>query len=193
MRPLLVLFGLLASLLAGCAESVQVQDFETSPPPETIEEGSATLVGGEECTNPEAGYTIGYPGAWYANSGDVTTPCTVFDDAPVRLEQQTEIPLDLGVVMGSATGTIEEHLQGLQAIRVEERTETEVAGRTAVIVRGRGTGDALIPEGTRVHRYLVQLPDDQVLIASTYDTGDAAFARKIEVLDAMMGSLRFGS
>lgn len=64
-----------------------------------------------------------------------------------------------------------------------------LSGRDAVIIRGRGNGDALIPEGTQVHRYIVELPDDAVLLASTYDTGDLAFARKIAVLDGMMGTL----
>lgn len=160
-----------------------------SPPPETVGEGSAVLVGGDECHNPEAGYTISYPSAWYANDGSVTTPCTVFGRGPVILQEQTEVPIDIGIVMGTATGDLEDHVEATGGIHVEERTETEVAGRDAVIVRGRGTGDALIPEGTRVHRYVVELGEDRLLLASTYDSGELAFARKIEVLDAMMGTL----
>lgn len=187
----------LALLVAGC--STPGPDgalLEETPPPETIGEGSVTLAGGDECHNPDAGYTVNYPSAWSANDGDVTTPCTVFDHrGRILLDRQTEVPLTYDVVVGTAPSGFDRYVealrQGTAGIDVEALTDTKVADRDAVIVRGDGNGDALIPEGTRVHRYVVDLEDDRVLLASTYDTGDMAFARKIEVLDAMMDTLSF--
>lgn len=163
-------------------------------PPATIDEGSVTLSGGDACRNPDAGYTITYPAAWSANDGDVATPCTVFDPGRVLIERQTDVALTYGVIMGTARTDFDAYVEALDhgtaGIDVESMTDTQVAGRDAVIARGDGNGDALIPERTRVHRYVIDL-DDGVLLASTYDTGDPAFALKVEVLDAMMGTLTF--
>lgn len=176
--------------LAGCSSSTSgaPTPVDDSPPPETIREGSVTLSGGEQCTNEQDGYRIRYPSAWFTNDGSGVPACMYFDVEPVAVEPG-QLPFDLGAVLGTAPVQFEEYVNAISGVDVDERTTTQVAGRDAVIIRGRGNGDALIPEGTQVHRYIVELPDDAVLLASTYDTGDLPFARKIAVLDGMMGTL----
>lgn len=185
---LVVLVALVAAV-AGCAAGDTLSDPVGSvTPPDVDASPTIELTGGQECSNSAAGYTVRYPDAWYVNDGDVAAPCTLFDKEPVAVEPGTDPALELGVVLGTAAVGITT-LADSGGINVEEQTRTTLAGRTAVVQRGRGSGDALIPNDTRVYRYLVDLGDGSTLIASTYDTGDLPFARKAAVLDAMMGTL----
>lgn len=144
----------------------------------------------ETCESPEEGYAVDYPSGWFVNEGDVTDPCTVFDNEPVILEQRTDIPFDRAIHLGTLPGTLQEHTDEPEGIVVEERSETQVAGRDAVLIAGHGAGDALYPQELQVGRYVIQVDDDRVLTASTYGGGDLRYEHKVEVLDAMVETIR---
>lgn len=80
-------------------------------------------------------------------------------------------------------------MERLSGEHVRESKETTIAGRNAVQLLLESTGEALLPEGTLVYQYLVDI-QGRTLIASTSSVASAGtFDSNQAVLDRMMESL----
>ncbi len=145
------------------------------------------LAGGQSCTNERAGYTVRYPAEWHTNSGDVVARCCFFHPEPFEVEAQTEV-LDIAISLRVDAVPFERVTGEGQAERTLEREETTIDGRPAVRTEAEATGAALLPDGTRVYRYAIDL-DGRTVIASTLDVAGLDYAANKRLLDAMVASL----
>lgn len=203
-RLLAVVLLALALSLAACSgpDDSVVEDMPLTTPPPTEDDTAGGDTDGEassgeaawtSCTNPEAGYTVEYPGDWYVNDEGQLDPCQVFDPEPLDLpEQPRELSLGHAVLIRMEPIAFEDATRADLGAEVVEREDVEVDGRRAVRQERLGTGDALIPEDVAVTQYAVDV-DGQTLLAVSYDIGEPAYERKVEVLDEMMASLTFES
>lgn len=182
--------ALAAALVAGCGgDGAPTDETDDSPPPSPTAGAVPALT--ESCDNPDDGYAISYPEGWQTNSGEVVSPCRLFDPEPVDVEPGTEIPFDVAVQLRVADRGFDAMLDLVDddiGADVVERQATEVAGRDAVVVDSVATGETLLPEGVRTRTYYVDV-DGATLIATTHDVGEPDFASKRAALDAMLGTL----
>jgi hypothetical protein len=142
------------------------------------------------CLNPEYGFQIDYPLDWEANPGDVMAPCSLFDPAPIEVQEGTEIPRDIAVAIRVEPTSLAEITQAPQGATVLNERETTVDGHRALQRHVEGTGELLLPEGVRAYRYYVG-GVDWTLVAVTHDVGDVPFETKRRILDEMIESLVF--
>jgi hypothetical protein len=140
---------------------------------------------GASCTSPE-GFAIEHPDDWSVNPGDVAPACTRFSPEPFEVEPNTD-------ARGAAIVFDVEPVDFDRASRAradeESRTPVVVDGRDGVRVE-RVTRDGLYPVGTRIATYIIDLGSDGTLVANSVDVGGTDYARAVEVLDAMMGTLQ---
>lgn len=184
------LVALLAAglLAAGCGGDDD--QARTTPTDQTATEQTTPTQTTDErtksCTNEQDGFSVERPADWHTNSGDGVPSCTFFHPERFQLRQGTEA-LDIAILIKREPVAFSEVTGEDPGTRVVEREEIEIDGRRAVRREIEGTGDALIPEGTRGYQYLVDL-DEQSIVATTYDIADLDFERNREVLDSMMES-----
>lgn len=185
---LLVLVSVLALALTACPSG---EEPEAQPGDEPVEETDGA--DWAACTNEAAGYTVGYPSDWQTNEPDLLEACQVFDPGPLELpDEPQDLPLDLAVTIRVEPVAFDRLVGEDMSTDVVEREDLRVAGRTAVRDEVVATGDGLIPEGTAFTRYAIDL-DGETLVASSYDIGEPAYDRKVEVLDEMMGTLELAA
>ena len=181
------------------------RDPTASPSPTASDEGTptptATPDGGPalaaSCTNSELAVTIAYPDGWSTNDGGVLPACSVFDPAPFELEEGTEIPLGLAVVVQGSDRQFATYVDAddQPGTRELERRETTVDGHDAVAMLLEATEDApLLEPGTRLYRWVIDTGVDEMTAVSTlllvsYDRGEPAFDQKRRTLDAMVRQL----
>lgn len=164
----------------------------TSPTP-----GTTTPALGASCTNSELGITISHPEGWHTNRGEVLPACSVFDPEPFELEEGTEIPLDLAVVLQGSDRQFATYADAddQPGTRELERRESTIDGRDAVAMLLEATEDApLLEPGTHLYRWAVDTGVDEMtavstLLLVTYDRGEPDFDEKRRVLDAMVEGL----
>lgn len=185
-----IALGTLAMLLGAAACNGAVDEVTGTPTPSPEGTPAATM---QTCGHPEHGYEVSYPAGWHTNPGDVIASCSVFDPDPIELQPDTEIPLDLGVIIlvdpvpFDTAADPDERFE-----RVLEREELEVDGGRAARLETEATGEGMTPEGTLSYRYVVDLDDERTLIASTYEVGDLDYEDKKGVLDRMVETLELG-
>ena len=142
---------------------------------------------GEECANPDDGYTVAYPTGWHMNerveggeSEDVAA-CRFFSPeefvvAPAS--QATDIAVAIGVQQDGPQATGE---------------QTTIGGRPATRTESVASDGGFEPAGTQTYSYWIELDDGTWLVASTSDgpnwVGD--YEENKATLDAMMESLTF--
>ena len=142
----------------------------------------------QQCTNPEEGYTVSLPRGWYynetveADGTDDVAACRFFspDDFEVRLGSGVS---DVAIGIGREA----------TAPRAEGEATT-VGGKPAIILETEASDDSFDPAGTRYYQYWVDIGDDW-LVATTSDgpTWVGEYEDNKDVLDAMMGTLTFGT
>ena len=178
-------------------------DASPSPTPSDDVTPSPTATPGDEpslaasCTNSELGVTIAYPDGWSTNDGDVLPACSVFDPEPFELEENTEIPLELAVVVQGSDRQFATYADAgdQPGSRELERREATVDGHDAVAMLLEATEDApLLEPGTRLYRWVIDTGVDEMTAVSTlllvsYDRGEPAFDQKRRTLDAMVEQL----
>ncbi len=166
----------------------------------TIVPSASVFPEGATCTNDEFGFSVTYPGEWWANEAvtpddPALTPipaCTYFAEEPVELQPNAGLPDGIAVSVDLAEGPPGQPT----GVEVIEQRETEVDGRPAVVEELAWTEDTVFQQaGDRMYSYRIRLADGQTLTIST-DTAvsgaDAtAYAEHREVLDRMMDSLAF--
>lgn len=154
----------------------------------TTDETTALGESPDECTSP-TGYSVSYPASWWANDGSVVDACGLFGPEPVDLEPATDVnaPINIYIdpvpfdVAAAPTETGEEI----------DRAVTLIDGARAVRSVTR-VGEGLLPEGTEVTSYVVDVATDETdrtMIMTTADVEAYDYVRNARVLDAMAQSL----
>ena len=185
---LLVLVSVLALVLTACPSG---EEPGAEPDGEPVEETDGA--DWATCTNEAAGYTVGYPADWETNEADLLDACQVFDPGPLDLpDEPRDLPLDLAVTIRLEPVAFDRLVGEDMSTDVVEHEDLEIAGRTAARDEVVASGDGLVPEGTQFTRYAIDL-DGETLVAASYDVGEPAYDRKVEVLDEMMGTLQLAA
>jgi hypothetical protein len=143
---------------------------------------------GTSCRNPDDSYTVSVPRDWYYNErvegGEVddVAACRFFSSSDFEIRPATD-----------ATGIAISISREATAPRAEG-SETTVGGKSATIIESVAGEDGFEPAGTRHYQYWIDMGDDW-LVADTSDgpnyVGD--YDTNTEVLDAMMGTVTFGT
>lgn len=175
-----------AALLTGCSESdepvARDSPSEAAPP-----SPSPTPALAQRCENAEAGYAVRYPADWFVEAKPDIEPCAFFDDQPLDVPPRSEatgvaIRVDVRDVL-LAQARQDSLSEG------EKRAEdAEVAGRRAVRITGTLTGEVLLPAGTQITSWLIEL-DGRTLILTADDAGAEDYEAAVEVLDLMAESV----
>jgi hypothetical protein len=143
-----------------------------------------------ECANRVEGYALEYPSAWHVNTGELIGPCSLFDPDPIHVPRESEIPIEIAVMIGFQPipfATLTGETLGRRDLA---RERTTVDGREAMRIEGETTGDGLYDRGIRSYQYFVDL-GDTTMVAATYEAGALPFERKRRILDAMMATFDF--
>jgi hypothetical protein len=179
-----------ASLCEIKFEQTGIPDGYVVNPVESPGDGNSPVLG-ETCTNDAAGYTVNYPTGWMTNPRGVLNFCQVFDPTSISLPERSSsfdeaIHLRIDAIpFERATG--EDDIIDTELTR---RTTT-IDGYQAVVTESESTGRGLLPAGVRSYTYIIDLGNDSIMVASTYDLGEQQYSRNKQVLDQMMDSLDF--
>jgi hypothetical protein len=148
----------------------------------------------QTCTNPDLGFTVDYPGGWWANErvepdDETLTPieaCTYFGPEEVALQPNAGLPA--GIVIRFEA---RDQSDGAGDPEIVSRDQATVDGRTATVWEIRPAPQpGFIPEGTHMYEYFVDLADARRLVASTDDIQDAVpYEEAKEILDDMMSTI----
>lgn len=184
--PLLALLA----LLSACerAEAPAPPHAATSASPSAA--GDALAGGMRECVDGEQGFSVAYPASWHPDRDEVVGPCALFHPDPFEVPRDSEVPIEIAVMIGIQPVAYREISGETMGRRVISRESTTVDGREAVRILGETTGEGLHDAGIRMYEYLVDL-GEETLIAVTYDAGTPPFQEGRRVLDAMMASFDF--
>lgn len=166
---LLATIGAAAAVLFAMAAPVHAQDL------------------GQNCTNPDDGYSVAFPTGWYANErveggdADDVAACRFFapDEFVVApASQATNIAVAIGVQQDGPPASGE---------------QTTVGGRQATRIESVAAEGGFEPAGTQTYSYWIELGDGTWLVASTSDGPNwvGNYEENKATLDAMMESLTF--
>jgi hypothetical protein len=126
----------------------------TASPPE--ERGGDVFEDPDTCENPEAGYIVSFPDAWWYNTDyEGFAACQFFH--PERFEVTPGAPPDVAITFSYAEGEAAFGF-GDEQLSYEELT---VAGHPAVRIEERGARGGFIPVGQRVLTYLIGIGDGE--------------------------------
>lgn len=157
--------------------------------PTVAPDATATPSGPEErrCDHPTEGFSVAFPADWFVAEGDGIEPCAFFHPEPLALEPGTEAT---GVAIRAEVRDVpfEQARQDAEAEGEQTAQERTVTERAAVRLQGVLTEEVLLPAGTRVTTWLVEL-DAGTLLLTTDDAGEDDYGTAVSVLDAMAESL----
>lgn len=142
------------------------------------------------CMNPDAGYTVRYPATWHVNTGEILSPCSLFDPDPIDVPRNSEIPIEIAVMIDVEPVPYATLTGNVTGRRDLSREATTVDGRQARRIEGESTGEGLYDRGIRSYQYFVAL-EETTMVASTWDAGSLPFERKRRILDAMLETVQF--
>lgn len=174
-------------------ETATPEPTETATPSPTPESAFGDP---ETCTNDSIGYTVEYPGDWWANElidpGEDDpgfTPiiaCTYFAPEPVELRPNAGLPSGIAIQFTEADGVPQ-----TAGERLAEDAVT-VNGRDGIRFEDRPRPSAgFVPEGSLVYGYAIDTGDGRYLTATTDNIlqEDALYEESKGVLDAMMETI----
>lgn len=182
--PLLLVAALV--LLAG----VSCGGDQVADPTPTSAPTTSTTTATTECTAPT--YTVQMPTGWHVNEPSEAAPCRWFHPESFELPQNTEV---LGIAIHlryeaadfSRISDPENRLEEILDVR-----ETQVDGREAVRLHSESRGEGLLDAGVEIVSWYVDT-GSRTLSAATTGASEGSFEDHVDVLDAMMESLRFTS
>lgn len=141
----------------------------------------------QECTNPEAAYSVDFPDGWFVNGhvegggSDDVAACRFFSPEEFEVRPAASVG-GIAIAIGSQEGRPPDAGQA-----------TTVGGRPAVVIETVAETDGFEPAGTRHYSYWIELGAGEWLVADTSDgpayVGD--YDENKATLDAMMDSLAF--
>lgn len=199
MRRLLTFLAPVALVLAACAggdttaTTTTTTTTTSSSTTTTIRPATTTTMSPSAeldaaCTSPD-GFAVSYPGDWETNDGEMVAACTMFDPNSFTVPDGTDervaaITLDLeNLPYSTLNDTIDSD-------RVLSRDPVTVDGREAVRFEYRADGDGIVPDGTLITSYHIDLESEEgSLVANTIDYSTIDYERATRVLDRMVASL----
>jgi len=146
----------------------------------------------KSCVASERGYRLAFPASWSTNESADAEPCRFFHPETFTLPRQTEATgIAVNVRLNPvAFDEVVPAPGGSAVAEMLDRRVTTIDGRRAVRSETRSTGRALLPFGTVAVRWFVDA-EDATLVAATSEAAAAGrFEDNVNVLDAMMQSLR---
>lgn len=147
----------------------------------------------QRCESP-VGFGIDYPGGWAVNSGDTVPPCTRFAPGPFIVAPGTDARV-AAVNASIRVGTFDE-IVSAQLSGAADRTRTTVDGRRAVRIERESVGEGLYPAGVRMTSFVIELEPGadgaQTLVIDTLGLPSFDYARNVQVLDLMIGTVDLG-
>jgi hypothetical protein len=160
------------------------------PPPTSDEAVPEAMRETMSCVNPVHRYTVEYPAGWQANTNGIVSPCSLFDPESVAVPPASELPLEIAIQIALEPVRVSTIARDIIGQRVVASEATVVAGRPAIRMNARTTGEGLHDRGINFYRYLIDL-GDTTLVSTTYEVGALSFERKRRILDAMMSAFAF--
>jgi hypothetical protein len=171
-----------------------------TPSPTTEPSPSADLFpNGNQCTNDEFGFTVSYPGDWWANEEVVPEDpalspipaCTYFGEQPVELRPNAGVSDEVAIIVGLADEPLGDYQPPYEVVESREAT---VDGRRATVEEGVWTEDTVFfAADDRSYGYSIHLPSGETLRVSTSSTATlGAYEDHKQILDRMMETLEFG-
>lgn len=167
-------------IVAACSAP---QSDTTAPAPPAAAAPQPKL--SQRCTNAEDGFSIAYPEGWRTHG------CKAFHPEPFEVPRDSELPFEIAIVVDVEQVPLEQLTRTSQFERVLSATELTIGGRKAVRVEVEATGEGLADRGMRTLRYVVDLGEGRVLIASTHDRGSSHAANR-EILGRMIETATIG-
>lgn len=139
------------------------------------------------CTAPT--FSVAYPRPWHVNDADDAAPCRWFHPDPFTLPEAAEA---VGIAIGvryedGEASALAERGSG----DVLDRTVATIDGHEAIRTHRRTAGQGLLPAGTEVVAWFVDLGPRSLLVTTTSDATGGAFEEHADVADEMARSLRF--
>lgn len=154
----------------------------TVPPSEELE---AT------CSSPD-GFTVSYPERWSTNSGDAVATCTKFHPEPFDVGEGTDERV-AAINIYVENVAYSEIINAVTQADVLAQSDLTIDGHPAQRIEYVTVEDAIIPEGTEITSYFVDLgPDDKTLIANTLDFTFIDYEAAKEILDLMAETIEIG-
>jgi len=142
----------------------------------------------QRCTNPEEGYTVNLPRGWYYN--ETVEADGTEDVAACRFFS----PEDFEVRPASGVADVAIGIGRDATAPPSAGAATTVGGKPATNLETEANDDGFDPAGTRYYQYWIDVGDEW-LVATTSDGPGwvGSYEDNKDVLDAMMGTLTFGT
>lgn len=172
--------------------------------PETLPTPAPAVLpdGWERCANDVVGYSIGYPGDWFTTDvlngeQDPRYACQWFDTLPFDesgnvVSEGFAYPLEVGVRIGGLDEVLaDETTGGVQVLMTEDTT---VDGRRAVRLEVEfGSDSPIVPAGTRLYEYLIELAPERTMRVFTADQPGIAgtYEENRSIIDSAVSTIRF--
>ena len=140
------------------------------------------------CEGPDGRITVDYPDGWYTPQDGEPGACRFFGEDPFDVD---------AAIGGAPLATLEIAIEPAQldgflgdepGLDEQERDEFEGTDRRTVRQRLESTGEAMLPDGALVERYLVDLDGDTLIVSTQADDADTLDDRR-GVLEAMIRSI----
>jgi hypothetical protein len=173
--------------------------FQPTPPPPSPQ---AVLPDAwERCTNDAAGYSIGYPADWFTTDvlngeEDPANACRWFDPEPFGRDGNIvsdgfAYPLEVGVRAGGFDVVVADETEG--SVRVLSKDATSIGGLRAVRLELEFLDGPIVPAGTRLYEYVIELASDRTLRVYTADQPGIAgtYEDNRRTVDRAVATLRF--
>lgn len=148
----------------------------------------------QSCENDDIGFTVEYPGDWWANERiepdfDGGTPipaCTYFAPEPVALQPNAGLPpgvaIWFNVPSANAADSSGEELDG---------GEATVDGYDATIVEYVPRESGFSPEGTIIYTYVIDRDGERISALTNAFGHEDTYEENKRILDSMMETLDF--
>lgn len=183
----------MVALLSACGGGAdRVATPPTAPEPTSSVPTTSDARPMKSCVASERGYRLAFPASWSTNESADAEPCRFFHPETFTLPRQTEATgIAVNVRLNPvAFDEVVPAPGGSAVAEMLDRRVTTIDGRRAVRSETRSTGRALLPFGTVAVRWFVDA-EDATLVAATSEAAAAGrFEDNVNVLDAMMQSLR---
>ncbi len=175
--------------------------FRSPPRPIATPAPAVLPAGWERCTNGVLGYSIGYPGDWFTTDvlngeQDPRYACLWFDPVPFKeagnvVAEGFAYPLEVGVRIGGFADVLADETTG--GVRVLLKENTSVGDHRAVRLEVEFGDSPIVPAGTRLYEYVVELTPNRTLRIFTADQRGIAgtYEENRSVVDLAASTIRF--
>jgi hypothetical protein len=186
-KIVLGLFGAALLVLAGGVGGYVLRGDDDS------DGGTALPRGWAVCSNPERGFAIGHPARWHTDHVAAEESCEFFDPEPFQVPRQSDIT-DIALEIDPGRERFDDAVDGLidrRFARVLGRSETTIAGRSAVRIETEAHGRGFHDGGTKVTSWVVDRDGRGFLVRTTGFPGRTDYASRQGVLDRAVRTLTF--